>query len=320
MEALRLKVFDECNVKTLYLQERLGDADQLAAALSEVLGTHRRAGGLPELEVALTLPTRGAAPLVVVIDNLEHVMLQSAGGTDLLQRLLGMMLRTDHAVFWLATVSDEAWRYARVSAGAFTASVGTYLLAPLDRKQVADVILGRHHRSGMTLRFTAPQDPSPLLKRRLRRAQNSERRQEILRELYFDSLCRQSGNDLTLTMLYWLRSVEFQEDGDVVAVRPLQPISFAELRNLDLVQLFTLRAFVMHNTLTAAELGMVLRLTPDRGVLILESLMNLALIERVDTVGAARRDTVDTAVDRFKLGRVVLHPVLERLRSAHIIY
>jgi hypothetical protein len=138
--------------------------------------------------------------------------------------------------------------------------------------------------------------------------------------LFFDGLNRQSGNDLTLAMLYWLRSVEFQDDGDVVAVRPLQPIDFSELRNLDLIQLFTLRAFVVHNTLTAAELGMILRVLPDRSGLILESLINLALIERVHTDGATKRDTLDTAVDRFRLSRVVLHPVRERLRSAHIIY
>ncbi|UCG86563.1 MAG: hypothetical protein JSW71_22140 [Gemmatimonadota bacterium] len=320
LEALRLKVFDGCTVRTLQLRERFDHADRLIAAINEALDTPHRAVDLPQLEAALKLARNDTEPLVFMIDDLEHVMLQAAGGMDVMQRLLGLMLRTDHAVFWIATISDEAWRYARVAAAASTASVGSYALAPLEGKEVEDVILGRHHRSGMTLQFVAPQDPSPLLKRRLRRAQTPARQQEILQELFFDSLGRHGGDDLTLTMLYWLRSVEFQEDGDVVAVRPLQPISFAQLRSLELVQLFALKAFMVHNTLTAAELGTALRATPDRAALILESLINLALIERVPADGAVLGHAIDTAADRFKLTRVVVYPVAERLRGARIMY
>ncbi len=320
LEALRSKVLDECTVKTLALRERVSDVDWLIAALCEMLGTPNRARGLQQLETALTSRTKGSAPLVIVIDNLEHLMLQSADGTDVLRQLLGVMLRTDHAVFWLAAVSQEAWRYVCVAASADVASVGTYSLAPLDRRDVEDVILGRHHRSGMTLQFVAPQDRSPILRRRLRRAATGERQQEILKELFFDGLCRHSGNDLSLTMLYWLRSVQFAEDGDAVSVRPVQPISFAQLRQLDLAQLFALRAFVVHNTLTAAELGSVLRVAVDRAVLLLESLINLALIERVHADGATVDHPIDAAADRFRLSRIVIYPVLERLRGAHVIY
>jgi hypothetical protein len=320
LEALRSKVFDECVVKTLALRERVSDVDWLIAALCEMLGTPNGARSLQQLETALTSRTKGSAPIVIVIDNLEHLILQSADGTDVLRQLLGVMLRTDHAAFWLAAVSQEAWRYARVAASAEVASVGTYSLAPLERGDVEDVILGRHHRSGMTLEFVAPQDRSPILKRRLRRAETRERKQEILKELFFDNLCRHSGNDLTLTMLYWLRAVQFVEDGDAVTVRPVQPISFAQLRQLGLAQLFALRAFVVHNTLTAAELGSILRVTVDRAVLLLESLINLALIEPVHADGAMGDQPIEAAADRFRLSRVVLYPVLERLRGAHVIY
>jgi len=320
LEALRSKVFDECSVKIVALRERVGTVDQLIAALSEILGTPQRARGLEQLEAALTLRTRDGAPLVIVIDDLEHLILQSADGADLLRRLLNVMLRTDHAVFWLAMVSEEAWRYARVAASAAVASIGTYALAPLDCREVEELILGRHHRSGMTLHFVAPKDCSPILKRRLRRARTGERQQEILKQLFFDNLCRHSGNDLSLTMLYWLRSVQFEDDEDVVTVRPLEPISFVQLRHLDLAQLFALRAFVVHNTLTAAELGLVLRVTVDRAVLLLESLINLAVIERVHADRIKVDQPSDAAADRFRLSRVVLYPVLDRLRGAHVIY
>jgi hypothetical protein len=238
----------------------------------------------------------------------------------LLQLLLSLMVRTDYAVFWIGTVSHEAWRYVEKAASASTTSVGAQRLTPLGRKEVEGIVLSRHQRSGMTLQFMAPRDPSPLLKRRLRRARGQERQQEILQGIYFDALFRQSGDDIALGLLYWLRSVDFRDEGDMVVVRPFQAMNFNQLKRLDLPGLFALKAFVIHNTLTAAELAGILRIPVERGALILEALLNLALIERVGRDGVPSDQPPDTALDRFRLSRLVIYPVVQRLRDARVLY
>jgi hypothetical protein len=320
LEALRVKVFQDCVVKVLRLEERLTTADRVVEAVSGALDLPQSVGTWKALEAELA--RRGAAekPTVLVIDNLEHLMLQTADGTDLLQEMLALMLRTDHAVFWLAAMSAEAWRYFEKAASMSTATVSSLSLTKIGRKEAEDIVLGRHHRSGMTSRFTPPKDPSPLLKRKLRRARTNEREQEILQEMFFDGVFRHAGGGIALTLLYWLRSVEFEDEGDVVAVRPVQSMNFSQLEKLDLPRLFSLKAFVLHNTLTAGELARILRVPIEPCALILEALFTLALIERAQVDGIAANEPVDYAAERFRLSRLVVHPVIERLRRVRILY
>ena len=320
LEALREKVFDGCKVHVLDVEERSTAAERLVEALAEQLRVSGESRSWTGVEAELLRRNDSEEPIVFLLDNLENLMLQAPGGTDLLQDLLAFFVRTEHAVFWLATISVEAWKYFEKVAGMSAASVGSQTLATIGRKEAEDVVAGRHHSSGMTLRFEPPADPSPLLKRRLRRADKVERAQEILQEVYFDALFKHTNGTIGLSLLYWLRSVEFEDDDDVVAVRPLKPLVFDQLAKLDLPRLFSLKAFVVHNTLTACELATILRVPVDRSRLILSALLRLAVIERVQPAGTESNEPADCANERFRLNRLVVHPVVERLRGARILY
>jgi hypothetical protein len=319
IEALRTKVFAESVVYTLTLNERVNDDEKLAAALAGV-DLFAQDAELPIESVGRQLEKSSSGPTVILLDNLEHLMLQASGGTERLRLVLALMLRTDHAVFWVATVSDEAWKYIEKAVSSSAASVGNYSLSDLGRQEKEDLILKRHHRSGMSLSFTAPKDPTPILKRRLRNAGTPERRQEILQEIYFDALHRYTRNNIALALLYWLRSVEFQEDGDLVLVRPLKAINFDQLKHLELERLFALKALVLHNTLTAVELGTILRIPVERSALIFETLLNIGLIERVSAENTFAEQPIDATVDRLRLKRLVMYPVTQRLHDARVLY
>ena len=58
----------------------------------------------------------------------------------------------------------------------------------------------------------------------------------------------------------------------------------------------------------------------DRAALIIEALLRFAVIERVHTDGEEPGGPVDCAKERFKLSRLVVHPVCELLRGARILY
>lgn len=320
LEALQAKVFDECEVRSFNVEERLRTGDRLAETISEVLALPRNARNWDGITADLRQREAAQPPTVFIVDDLEHLLLQHAGGTDLLRHLLALMVRTQHAVFWLAAIGHEAWRYFEKVAGMSAASVSCYGLGAIRRKEMEEIVLARHHRSGMSLRFNPPKEPSPLLTRRLRRAHTFEREQEILKEAYFDAVFRNAGDSIALTMLYWLRSVEFEEHEDVVAVKPFQPLSFDQLNKLDLLRLFSLKAFVLHNTLTAGELAEVLRIPIERSVLIFEALLRLAVIERSPVDRPAAGESVDCTKDRFRLSRLVVHPVVALLRAGRILY
>jgi hypothetical protein len=252
---------------------------------------------------------------------LEHLFLQVPGGCDLIERFLIFLARTDSEVYWIATIGREAWQYLEKTAATTVGFVTSMPMTLLDRTRIEEVMLSRHRRSGMELQFLPAEKVTTLMRQRLRRARTLEAKQAILREAFFDSMFKAADQQIALGLFYWLKASHVDEEEDAIQVRPLEILDFAFLAHLDLTRLFTLKAFVVHRTLSLDELGQLLRLPPDQGILILESLLSLQLIEPVPApVSEGRTDPPDVTTQRFRLRRLVVRPVLAHLMSKRMVY
>ncbi|QXD16503.1 hypothetical protein GQ464_006025 [Rhodocaloribacter litoris] len=316
-------VLQPADVRPLALERRLTDPAALAQCLAGVLELDLDAPpSLEALEAALLARTRTDPPVACLIDNLEHLMLRTLNGTDLLERLLILFARTDGRIYWVATINAHAWHYLGKVIPSTTGLASVRALTPFDRDTLETLILSRHRRSGMPLRFIAPEaHPRRTLPRLLRRSRTDEEQQAALRRQYFDRLHRSSGQNLRLALFYWLRSADFEADGDTLTIRPLEPLDFGFLNTYDLGRAFSLNAFLLHGTLTLDEHNRIFRLSEEEGILILESLLNQRVIEPVP---AGRQDGVDASrihpALRYRLHPLLLHPVTESLRARRIVY
>ncbi|MGI9174092.1 MAG: hypothetical protein ACR2GR_02075 [Rhodothermales bacterium] len=155
------------------------------------------------------------------------------------------------------------------------------------------------------------------MRQRLRAAKTPEARQAVLQSDYFDRLYRLTGQNVMLALFYWLRSSDFGEDG-VLQVHPVQPLSFAFLSHFDLSRAFTLKALLHHNTLTLDEHNRIFRMEDEESIFILESLLNLRMIELVPGGAQADQDRIHPGA-RYRLNPLLLHPVTEYLRTQHIV-
>lgn len=326
LNTLDESVFGDCQVRRVALTGRVGSESELAASLAAALEVTLPAGaGLDALESALPDVAGKDSHLVCILEDVEHLVLQAPGGSNLLARALIFLSRADANVYWVASVSDQMWRFVDRTAGGASGFVTTMHLPAPDRALLEAIIVERHRRTGLPLHFNEPTDPSPILRQRLRRARTPERRQTVLRETFFDRLFRAAGPSVSLAIFYWIRSVEFVGDGESVEVRPLETLDFGFLNRFDLHQAFTLRAFVLHRTLTVGEHADIFRSTPQESTFALESLLNLRIIEPCES-GGSTNGTPEEAHQRivpgkrYRIRSLLRQPVVGHLKAKHIVY
>lgn len=327
LQVARQTVLAEAEVRMLTLPRRLRHEADLAALLAETLGAPPTAATSLDALAAHLLGQPAPARLrVVCVERLEHLLLRGVAGTNLLEQALTFLSQTDSRVLWLGTLNDFGWQLATKTEPAAVSLVVRHALAPLNRETLEALILSRHQRSGLPLTFLVPDLKGvPLLRRRLRRASDEEARQALLRADYFDRLYRACGQNVMLELLYWLRSVEIDEDAEQAQVHPVEPLSFAFFSTFDLPRTFTLKTFLEHATLTIAEHSEALRLSEEESLQHFEALGNLLLIEPAPdgSEAAPRTAFTFTAIDertRYRLRPVVIQPVVQYLRGKNIVH
>ena len=316
----------ESTVHWFSLNDRLRTESEVAEHLAHALRLSfpRREGDLTLDRVRHHLldRPRPSAPRVCFVEHLEHLCLRTVDGMKLADRMLTFMSRTDSRILWIGTMSNQAWQLLDRSASTVSGLVLHHALAPIDRPELEALILARHQRSGLQLRFDPPEDPSPLLRQRLRKADTEADTQDVLRSHYFDRLHTQCGSNIALALFYWVRSVELAEEAMTMHVRPAKDLNFGFLERFSMQQAFVLQSLLDHGTLTIKEYSEVSQLPDDTCLELFESLGNALLIEPT-TAAAHDTDSLFVTVEpgrRYRLRPLVIHPVMTHLQSRNILH
>lgn len=306
---------EEANAHLLSLEERLTSTTAFAAHVAAALSIEGAGDSLETLEAALL-----AAPSdkigVCLIENLEHLLLRTAGGSDIIERVLIFFSRTDARICWIASMSDVAWRFLKHTTGAATGLVTEYRPSPLDRDTLQNILINRHQLSGIGLRFAEPKTLSPLQRRRLRRARTEEATQQLLCGMYFDKLHQCSGANVMLALYYWLQSAEYDKEAGVLTMKPIVPLGFRFFESFDMARAFTMKAFLLHNTLSLEEHNRIFRMADTDSIFLLESLLNLRLI----VACSGGDDPRIVPGERYRLNPLILHPTLLLLRERNVMH
>lgn len=247
---------------------------------------------------------------VVIVDHLESLMLQATDGTRLLERFFRFVERTSTAVLYVAAASEHASSLIRQRASIAPALTTVHASTPMTKSTLQEVILNRHRRSGLRLRFDAPAIQPTELKRRLRRASTDDERQSILSDHYFTRLYDISEGNIRLAILYWIRSIHI--DSGVTVREPVR-LDFSVIRSLDLDSLFALRAVFMHRTVGASELASILRINRQDSELRLGALHHQGLV--VPTMDTRPPDSTVT----YRINPLLHQPTASALRNRNML-
>ncbi len=315
-------------VRWMTLAERITSEAALAQALGDVLG-QPTASTLAELEGVL-LSGEARSGGVVIVDDIEYLFLHVPGGASLMEAFLGFCTRSDSRVHWILSINGVAGPVVRAELAEALRAFRHIQLDLLGRAELELALLTRHEWSGLALQVLPPDSPGFLLRQRLARVRTTEARDRLLRSLYIDRLIRATGGEIGQALLYWLRSATFEEgsgggqQGGRVTLRPIDRLDHRFLDSLPLVSTMTLRALLMHATLSVSEHAAIFRLSEERARQTLEHLLALRLLEPHLAEGATdtlRAEAVVRVVPGvpYRVRPVMRHAILDRLRAANLL-
>ena len=302
-------------VRRVRLEGRIPDESVLAATLAAGLPLRSSAvpGELDELAAGLA---RGLdRPAAVTVEHFEHTFLRTVDGSRLAARALEFFSRTDRFVFWVLSASATGWEIIRRIEPAAARLLEVQAVTRPDWPGLERAMMVRHRRSGIPCRFDAGDSPPAGLGRRLASARDEAARQSILREAFFRRLYEFADGSTALSLLYWLRSVEF--DAATERMRVVLPVAL-DLGFLDRLtwdEIFTLQALVEHGSLTVEDHAAVFGGTAATSAPVFQSLGSLLLLEPAGMVREVGEPLTFSTVrtDRAYQVRSVLVPVVLRL-------
>lgn len=215
---------------------------------------------------------------VIIFENLQQYYLRKVGGFEMLKVLLKIMSRTHKKIFWISTCTIYSWNYLNkiIDISDFFGYIN--FLRGLEDEKIVQVILKRHQVSGYNIQF------EPSITDRLSRKYKSLtdlEKQAYLQTQFFISLNKFAGSNLSLALVYWLRSTK-KVNGDTIIIGSMNANKFDFLSAISIEKLTILHALLLHETLSDTtvsdvlsrdieDCSMLLLLLYDDGIIVKES-------------------------------------------------
>lgn len=242
-------------------------------------------------------------PRVVILEDAQHLYLKKIGGFEAIQQLFDLISETSQNIFWLIEVTKYTYQYLEK-----TIRISSYFKNRIQLEGVSDedmvsLIMKRHRVSGYNLEFKMVRPSRKDLKKM--RKLDQEGRQEYLKKIYFKSLNEFAGSNISLALLYWLRSTK-EVENNTIHIGMLGNMKFEFLSSMNEDSIFTLHALLLHDSLNVPEHAvlfhqsewqskMTLMVLEDNGILILKD-------------------------DRYAINRLLYRQVVNVLQKKNIIH
>lgn len=123
-------------------------------------------------------------------------------------------------------------------------------LGEFSNGDIKSIIMNRHRLSGYDLLFES--NGYLAQTKKLSKNQSEDHRQEMLDKQYFSKLNEISAGNVSVAMLYWLRSINSIQD-DKVVLNPSIDFDYDFLNNLSQTELFTLAAIVNFDCISISD-------------------------------------------------------------------
>ena len=213
---------------------------------------------------------------IVILEDIQHFYLKKPNGFEAITLLFELISQTAKNIFWLVSTSTFSWSYFQKTIAIERYIRHKIVLSPLTNEQIVKLIMKRHRVSGYNLKFDDSQIPRKDILSLIRKPIDNS--QEGLEKSFFTDLNGFAQSNISLALLYWLRSTISFEDNTVV-IGKIKNIRFDFLTSLDTDSIFTMHSLLLHNSLSVEEHAevfhqakkqsrMTLMVLEDRGILV----------------------------------------------------
>ena len=187
---------------------------------------------------------------IIILEDIQHFYLKKPNGFEAITLLFELISQTAKNIFWLVGTSTFSWSYFQKTIAIERYIRHKIVLSPLSDEQIIKLIMKRHRVSGYNLKFDDSELPRKDLLSSFKKQVDYS--QEGLQKSFFTELNDFAQSNISLALLYWLRSAISFEDNTVI-IGKIKNIKFNFLSSLDTESIFTLHSLLLHDTLNVRE-------------------------------------------------------------------
>jgi hypothetical protein len=191
---------------------------------------------------------------IVVIENLQHIYLRSVNGFNCVKTLTDIISKTSKTIFWITSSTLYANEFLNKTVRLNDVFGYNILLKQLQSDQIIALIKKRNSISGYNLEYE--HDAAVTGKKDLEKL-TYEQKQTLLEKEFFDSLNKFAQSNVSLALLFWLRSIKEIQERKVYINSDLE-ISNTLLNSLVPERVFVLQSLVLHDGLRVSDLAKTL--------------------------------------------------------------
>lgn len=196
---------------------------------------------------------------IILLEDTQHVFLKRVNGFQALKMLIELVSKTNKKIFWVVSCTTHTWSYLNKTMDIEDAFAYTITIREMTDEAIIELILKRHRVSGYNVEFIPSKRIQQLKK--YQRLDKAEKR-EFLKNEYFSHLCEFANSNVSLAIIYWLRSTQ-KVEGNTIFIG-VEALNFNFLNSLSTDKLFTIYEILLHNGLREEDLANIREMSIDK--------------------------------------------------------
>jgi hypothetical protein len=188
---------------------------------------------------------------VIVVENLQHMYLRSVKGLLCLKTLIDIISKTNKNIFWITSTTLYANDFLNKTIRLNDIFGYNIFLRQLTSGQIIDLVKKRNAISGYNLEYVP--DGRTHRKKDFDKL-SYEQQQNLLEKDFFNSLNKFAQSNVSLALLFWLRSIREIQERKVFINADFE-ISSTILNSLSSEKIFVLQSLVLHDGLRVSDLA-----------------------------------------------------------------
>lgn len=254
---------DDVDITRVELATRVADPEALVAQLARDLGV----SGSPKTVEDLAGHLERGDRRIVVLDLAQHLFIARIGGYDAFSAFAQLVNRTRQRVFWMAAMSEYAWRHLKAVHPDCAVFRRVVALEGWSEDEIQELIQRRSKASGVVFNYAdVAVDRLEGVAIRARLVESAEG--------YVRLLWDYSGGNPRIALHFFVRSLD-PDRADRLRVRLFRAPDPERLEAGGEAGLFVLAAIVTHESLSIEDLAAVTRSTVARCYIHLDRLIDL---------------------------------------------
>lgn len=183
---------------------------------------------------------------VVVLENIQMFYLKRVNGFAALRLFSELISLTSKRTFWVIGGTRYAWDYLNKTINLSDHFSYLIPLKDFDDQAIINMINKRHKVSGYNVKFEPA--PSELNQKKFKKLNEAEQ-QAALRDSYFSGLNKIAKSNVSLALIYWLRSAK-EITGNTIVIGSMKDIDFSFMNSLPAHKVFVLANLLFHDGMT----------------------------------------------------------------------